>query len=360
MKELNPGLEGVVVAETRLSLIDGERGQLWIGGLPVEQLAEEPFEAACGLLLDGALPTTSRLAWLRAGLGRGRLAAYAALEALRGALSADDPMNALMASVALLKLPQQDATERALALTGAMAVLAAAHGRLRAGDEVPIPDPAADHAADLLRLLGAEGGEAGARALGRYLSTVCDHGMNASTFTARTVASTGVDTASAVVAALAALKGPLHGGAPGPVLDMLDAIGEPVRAERWVRNELAAGRRIMGMGHRVYRARDPRAAALEGALSLLPRSAGRLALARAVEQAADTVLRERHPSRPLCANVEFSTAVLLEALAIPRGAFTSVFACGRVVGWCAHIEEQRRSGRLIRPAARYVGPILAA
>ncbi|HLL53305.1 MAG TPA: citrate/2-methylcitrate synthase, partial [Myxococcaceae bacterium] len=151
----------------------------------------------------------------------------------------------------------------------------------------------------------------------------------------------------------------LHGGAPGPVLDMLDAIGAPERAPRWLEEELREGRRIMGMGHRVYRVRDPRAAVLEKQVERLERaglSTGRLALARAVERAAEGVLRARYPSRPLHANVEFYTAVLLDTLGLPRTLFTPTFAVGRVAGWYAHVQEQRRTGRLIRPASRYVGP----
>ena len=184
--------------------------------------------------------------------------------------------------------------------------------------------------------------------------------MNASTFTARVVASTASDLISAVVAAVGALKGPLHGGAPGPVLDMLDAIGTPANAEAWLLGELAAGRRIMGMGHRIYRVRDPRAAVLETAVKPLSNaSAGggrNLALARAVEAAAAKILAERKPDRPLAANVEFYTAVLLDAVGLPREQFSSTFGVGRVAGWCAHVLEQRRVGKLIRPASTYVGP----
>jgi citrate synthase len=210
--------------------------------------------------------------------------------------------------------------------------------------------------------LGTEPDPARARAVDAYLVTVSDHGMNASTFAARVVASTGSDMVSSVVAAVGALKGPLHGGAPGPVLDMLDAIGTPERARAWIDAELDAGRRIMGMGHRVYRVRDPRAAVFEHEIERLTDSqigaqAGeRLTLARVVERAADEALRARHPDRPLPANVEFFTAVLLEAAGLPREAFSPTFAVGRVAGWCAHYLEQRATGRLIRPASRYIGP----
>ncbi|MEQ1571932.1 MAG: citrate/2-methylcitrate synthase, partial [Myxococcota bacterium] len=221
------------------------------------------------------------------------------------------------------------------------------------------PDPELDHAADLVRMIRGAPDPDRARALGSYLCTVVDHGMNASTFAARVVASTGSDPTSAVSAGLGALKGPLHGGAPGPVLDMLDAVGSADRAEAWVDGELAAGRRIMGMGHRIYRVRDPRVAVLEAAIVRLSRTGvtpGRLALARAVEQAAERALTALKPDRPLKANVEFATAVLLEAIGIDRDAFTATFAAGRVVGWLAHVAEQQHTGRMIRPQSRYVGP----
>src|SRR5437868_15494231 len=177
--------------------------------------------------------------------------------------------------------------------------------------------------------------------------------MSASTFTARVIAWTHSELISARVGAVGALKGPLHGGAPGPVLDMLDAIGEPANAEAWLCAELAAGRRIMGMGHRIYRVRDPRAAVLETAVK--PLASKRLELARAVEQAAAKILAEKKPDRALAANVEFFAAVLLDAVGLPREQFAPTFAVGRIAGWCAHVLEQRRVGRLVQPASRYIG-----
>jgi citrate synthase len=245
-------------------------------------------------------------------------------------------------------------------LVGAAATFVAAWLRRRAGGAPLAPDPGRGLAEDLLRMAhAAPPSPAHVQALDTYLCAVAEHGMCASTFTARVVASTGSDTLSAVVAALGALKGPLHGGAPGPVLDMLDAVGAPGMAGAWLEGELAAGRRIMGMGHRIYRVRDPRAAVLEGALQRLGTSepaSERLALARAVERAAERLLAARYPARRLHANVEFYTAVLLEAVGLPRQAFTPVFAVARIAGWCAHVAEQRAEKRILRPAARYVGP----
>jgi citrate synthase len=234
-------------------------------------------------------------------------------------------------------------------------VFVAAWSRKRAGAQPIAPDASLGHAADYLRMTTGSANDANVGGLDAYLTTVVDHGMNASTFTARVVTSTASDLISAVVAAVGALKGPLHGGAPGPVLDMLDAIGEPSRAEAWLLDELAAGRRIMGMGHRIYRVRDPRAAVLEAAVK--PLASKRLELAHAVEQAAAKILAERKPDRPLAANVEFYTAVLLDAVGLPREQFAPTFAVGRVAGWCAHVIEQRRVGRLVRPSSRYVGPM---
>lgn len=365
-KELS-GLDGVVVAETRLSDVDGERGRLIIAGSDVEDLAGRvSFEDACHLLWHGAAPDAAQREALRAQLGAARAAAFAGLPRLGDALSLEDGMDALRAALGHGPSPlgPGDDLDSAVAVTGASAVYAAAWARVRAGEAALAPDPALDHAADYLRMIrgSGEADEAARAALDAYLVTVCDHGMNASTFTARVVASTGSDLWSAVVAAVGALKGPLHGGAPGPVLDMLDAIGRPDRAAAWLEGELQAGRRIMGMGHRIYRVRDPRALVLERAIERLEAARGsdrgaRLPLARAVEQAAEGVLRRRYPERPLRANVEFYTAVLLDAVGLPRALFTPTFAVGRVAGWCAHVKEQRQTGRLIRPASRYVGPM---
>jgi citrate synthase len=351
------GLEGVVVAETALSEVDGERGRLVIGGLELEHLAPwAEVEDVASLLWDAHVPDASQKDAMRRALGRGRARAFARLESLGDALSLGDPMDSLRASLA--HLPSSDTSGPDIA--GAVAVFAAARVRCSAGLPPVAPDPDAPHAADYLHMLqGSPVSPAAARGLDTYLVTVADHGMNASTFAARVVTSTGSDEVSAVVAAVGALKGPLHGGAPGPVLDMLDAIGASDRAAAWLENELSSGRRIMGMGHRIYRVRDPRAEVLEQAARRLEsegRASPRLALARSVERTAEELLARRHPERALRANVEFYTAVLLEAIGIPRTAFSPTFAVGRVIGWHAHIEEQRRTGRLIRPSSIYVGP----
>ena len=343
-----PGLEGVIVADTAISRVDGERGELIISGRRLDEVAGVLSVAELAALLWGGDAAT-----IAAELGAGRVAAFGSIADLGAALDAAGAMDGLRGAIAQLGPDTGDA-----ALAGATAVYTAAWWRRRCGLEIVAPDPSLDHAADLLRMIrGEPAAGAEVRALSTYLVAVADHGMNASTFAARVVTSTRSDRVSAVCAALGALKGPLHGGAPGPVLDALDAGGADVDAH--VRAELAAGRRIMGMGHRVYRVRDPRAAVLERAAAELTAATGRghrLEAARQLEAAARAALAERHPDRPLCANVELYTAVLLDALGLDRALFPAVFACGRVIGWCAHIDEERRIGRLIRPRARYVGP----
>jgi citrate synthase len=261
----------------------------------------------------------------------------------------------------LARLPDGDDLTLALRLAAAPAVFTAAAARARRGLAPIAPDPGLSHAADLLRMLkGQSPTRAESAALDAYLVTVCDHGLNASTFAARVVASTRAGLTSATLAGLSALKGPLHGGAPGPVIEMLEAIGEPAQARAWIEAALDRGDRLMGFGHRIYQVRDPRADALKRAVRALGEGSnappGRLAFAEAVETAALQILRDRKPDRSLQTNVEFYTALLLEALAFAPDTFTCVFAVGRVAGWIAHAREQVASGRLIRPQSRYVGP----
>jgi citrate synthase len=350
------GLEGVLVARSEVSEVDGACGRLTLRGHAIEILSGElPFEAVVGLLLEGTLPDARGLARLQAELGAARLRAHTALVPRFAALYSSDAMTTLRS--ALSTLPDDATPGDALG----MAAVASAHWvRTQRGEPLFAPKSALPHALDLLRMLrGPVISEAEGRLLDAYLVTVAEHGFNASTFAARVAASTGAALPAAIVAGVATLSGPLHGGAPGPVLDMLDAVAEPARALDYVRAELQAGRRIMGMGHRVYRVRDPRALVLERALCSFQGDEGtspRLALARAVEAAAEQELSRKYPERALRANVEFYTALLLEALRIPRGAFTTIFASARCAGYAAHYAEQRRSGRLIRPSALYVGP----
>jgi citrate synthase len=349
------GLEDVVAAETVLSDVDGAAGRLTIRGRALDALAGVwRFEDVARLLLDGFFPELPPDgAALAAALGAARAEAYARCAPLLPALAALDVYDGVRAGAALL--PDGDRLADALRLIAAPAVLTPALLRLRAGRDALAPDASLGHAADVVRMLHGAPSAALAAALDTYLVTVCDHGLNASTFAARVVASTRAGLASAVLAGLSGLKGPLHGGAPGPVLAMLDAIAADGDAERWLRGALDRGERLMGFGHRVYRVRDPRADALKAAVRRL--GGGRLALAESVERAALALLREAKPGRALETNVEFYTALLLEALGFPPDAFTCVFAMGRAAGWVAHAREQQATGRLIRPQSRYVGAV---
>jgi citrate synthase len=357
---VHDGLADISVAETELSHVDGERGRLVLRGHDVERVAASAsVEDIAHLLWHGHLPEPAARAEMQSRLYVGRALAFERLPSLTAALDTADAMDALRAATA--QLTEHDAPDLPALLCGALPVFAAAHHRLRRNEQPLPPSRERSQAADYLAMLqGSVPSEARVRALDAYLVTVSDHGLNASTFSARVVASTAADSVSAVVAALCALKGPLHGGAPSAVLDMLDAIGTPPRAERWLADALARGERIMGMGHRIYRVRDPRAAVLEGVIRALVdqgQGTARLALARAVEDHAARLLDVQSPNRKLRANVEFNTAVLLEAIGVDRKLLTATFAVGRCVGWLAHVDEQRRKGKLIRPRSTYVGPM---
>jgi citrate synthase len=352
------GLENIVAAETVLSEVDGQAGRLVIRGFTVEELAgHASYEQAARLLLDGFFDDLP--ADLAPALGAARDAVFDEVAALDDGLLSLSVIEAMRALTA--RLADGDDLGTALRLIAAPAVFTAAVVRRQAGAPALAPDPTLSHAADILRMLrGAPAPEAEVKAFETYLVTVIDHGLNASTFTARVIASTHAGLASAFLGGLSALKGPLHGGAPGPVIEMLDAIGTPGRARAWIEGALDRGDRLMGFGHRVYKVRDPRADALKRAVRLLAERSnvlpGRLAFAEAVEEAALAILKDRKPNRSLQTNVEFYTALLLEALAFPPSAFTCVFAIGRSSGWIAHAREQVAGGRLIRPQSRYVGP----
>jgi citrate synthase len=351
---MNPGLDDVVAAETVLSHVDGLGGRLIVRGLDLEDIADRSFEAVAALLWDGltAQPVTEQA--VRGALGAARLAAFVPVEGLLPATDALSPIEALR--LMLAALADASTIPHHVLAVAAVPVFVAAIVRRRQGRTPIAPDADLGHAADFLRMmLGQEAPSAHVRALETYLVTVADHGLNASTFTARVIASTRAGLLSSVVGALCALKGPLHGGAPGPVLDMLDAIGSDANIHPWLADALAREERLMGFGHRVYRVRDPRADVLKATAAALRGDENRIRFAQAVEAAALKLLARHKPGRPLDTNVEFYTALVLEALAIPRDSFTNVFAAGRVAGWSAHVLEQERIGRLIRPQSRYVG-----
>jgi citrate synthase len=349
------GLDGVPAAETVLSHVDGERGELVIAGEHVADLAEKSsFEGVTARLWNGATGKTLSEANIRSSLGAARERAFARLSDLLPATRGMSVVDGFRAAIAGLRA--ENGLEHEATIVGAFPVIAGALVlRAKGGDPIA-PDPDISHAADTLSMLrGRKPEPREVAALDAYFVTVCDHGMNASTFTTRVVASTQADLFAAVTAGYCALTGPLHGGAPEPVLEMLDAIGTRERIQPWVDDALSRGERLMGFGHRVYRVRDPRADVLKAAIERLAADGADLPFAGEVEAYIRDALRRKNPDRPLETNVEFFTAILLDALAIPRQAFTPIFAVARAAGWTGHAREQQRTGRLIRPSSSYAG-----
>ena len=354
---VNSGLEGVVAATTSLSDVDGERGELIIGGYRVDDLAQHAtFEETTWLLWHGELPSGSELAAFQAALAAERELPDATLAVIRECVRHRvDAMDALRMAAGTLSM----VSDTANGIVARCPTIVGAYWRLLEGAEPLVPRRDLGHAANFLYLLrGVEPDAEHVRALETYLNTVVDHGLNASTFTARVITSTGSDLVSAVVGALGALKGPLHGGAPGPALDMVFEIGEAGRAEQILRRKIESGEKLMGFGHRVYKVRDPRADVLAAAAERMFTRGGDMALytlARSVEATALRLLEEYKPGRRLQTNVEFYTALLLHGLGLETPLFTPTFAISRVAGWIAHCFEQRAANRLIRPQSVYVG-----
>jgi citrate synthase len=355
---LNTGLEGVVAASTRLSHVDGERGELIIAGFPLAELAANAtFEETTWLLWHGELPDANQLAHFRAELAAQRGLPDAALPLLRECAAAHvDAMDALRIAAGTISLESSEPA----AVVAKLPSMVAAYARMVTGREPIVPRSDLAHAANYLYMLTGDEPDPGrVRALETYLNTVVDHGLNASTFTCRVITSTGSDLVSAIVGAIGALKGPLHGGAPGPALEMVFEIGDASRAESVLRRKIASGDRLMGFGHRVYKVRDPRADVLGAAAERLFTRGGDLSLytlARSVEATALRLLEEYKPGRRLQTNVEFYTALLLHGLGLDVPLFTPTFAIGRTSGWIAHALEQRAHARLIRPSSDYIGP----
>jgi citrate synthase len=357
------GLEGVVATSTRLSHVDGEAGRLTIAGYAVEDLAPSAsFEDVAFLLLRGRLPDPADRERFARDLAGRRTLPRAVVDVLAAAAAAKTPaMDALRMAAPLLSLGREESPiEDAMNAVASFPTIVGTYWRLLNGERPVGVRPDLTHAAHYLhQVSGVEPSAERARALETYLNTVCDHGLNASTFAARVIVSTRSDVISAITGAVGALKGPLHGGAPGPALDMVLEIGTPDRAEGEIRARLDRGERLMGFGHRIYRVRDPRADVLAEAARTFYSTGGDRGvydLARKVEGTALRLLRERKPDRRLETNVEFYTALLLHGLGLPTDLFTPTFAVGRVLGWSAHCLEQLRDGRLIRPQSAYIGP----
>jgi citrate synthase len=355
---IDSGLAGVVAAETVLSYSDGARGILWVRGHALPELvAEFGYDGAVGLLWEGFAGDRLSRAEMRARLGAGRTLAFSRLADWLG--QAQDRPLVEGVRLALAALPEDSAPAAILAT---LPVAIAALLRSRAGAAPLAPDPARGTADDLLRTVhGGPVAPVMAEALDAYFAAVIDNGLNTSAFTARVIASSRASLVSAALGAYCAFTGPLHGGAPGPTLDLIDEAAASGDIAAWAEQKLAAGERLMGFGHRVFRLGDPRAAILHGALQRLAAEfgpgVGRLALAAEIERAVGAASARLKPGRPpLQPNVEINAALLLDAVGLPRDAFTPVFAIARAAGWLAHAMEQRKAGRLVRPSSAYVGP----
>jgi citrate synthase len=353
---MSGGLEGVIAAETVLSHTDSARGMVWVRGHDLPDLvANHGFEGTIALLWDGFAQGRSGDGLTRAGLteafGAARVAAFAGLDAWL-----DRARGRSLFEGVRLGLACQPDTATPADLVGAMTVIVPALLRERKGVALTAPDPALSTAADLSRMWhGAPAAPAMVAALDTYFTVMAESGLSNSSFTARIVASTRATLAAAVLAAWCAFTGPLHGGAPGPTLDMLDEAQAAPDLDAWLEAKLRAGERLMGFGHRVFRGNDPRAEAMRLALARMGPLAGRLAFASLVEARVAAVIERVKPGRTLPPNVEIVAALLLDAVGFPREAFTPVFAVGRCAGWIAHALEQRQTGRMIRPTSKYVG-----
>jgi len=354
-----PGLEGVIGAQTAISLVDGANGRLIYQGYVIADLAQEmSFEEVAFLLWEGRLPTRAELDALSLELASSRELTQAALIALDALPKDTDPMDVLRSVVSVQGVEHRLAKPTvplAIHAAASFPTILATYHRRRLG--LPPVKPRADlgHAANYLYMLnGEESRPEIVRALNTYLVLLADHGMNASTFTARVIASTESDLISSLVGAIGALKGPAHGGAPSAVIDQLEQIGTAQNAEPWLRDARTRKVKFMGFGHRVYRVYDPRAEILKAMCRQM--NPEFYDLASKVEEVALQILHEEHPERPQSVNVEFYSAGVLQAIGLPKEFFTPTFAVSRVAGWTAHVLEQAAHNRIIRPQSEYIGP----
>jgi citrate synthase len=354
-----PGLEGVVASQTAISMVDGQNGRLVYQGYVIADLAEQmSFEEVAFLLWEGRLPNRSELDALSLELAGHRTLTQAANLALDALPMDTDPMDVLRSVVSVQGVEHRLAKPSiplAIHATGSIPTILAMFNRRQLGLEPVKPRAGLGHAANYLYMMnGKEASPEIVRALNTYLVLLADHGMNASTFTARVIASTESDLTSALVGAIGALKGPAHGGAPAAVIEQLELIGTADNAERWLRDARKRKVKFMGFGHRIYRVYDPRAQILKEMCRRL--NPNFYELASRVEEVALQILHEEHPERPQSTNVEFYSAGVLQAIGLPKEYFTPTFASARVAGWSAHVLEQAAHNRIIRPQSEYIGP----
>ncbi len=357
--EYVPGLEGIIAARTEISMVDGANGRLVYRGYVIADLAEDmSFEEVAHLLWHGRLPTRVELDALTLELAGWRTLTPAATATLEALPSDTDPMDVLRSVVSVQGVEhklEKPAIPLAIHATASLPTILANFHRRRQGLEPIKPKAGLGHAANYLYMLnGKESSAELVHALNTYLVLLADHGMNASTFTARVIASTESDLASCLVGAIGALKGPAHGGAPSAVMDQLEQIGSADNAEHWMREARKRKVRFMGFGHRIYRTYDPRATILKAMCERLNPKFYELACK--VEETALAILHEEHPERPQATNVEFYSAGVLQAIGLPTDMFPTTFAVARAAGWTAHVLEQATHNRLIRPQSEYIGP----
>ncbi|MDQ2872767.1 MAG: citrate synthase [Candidatus Eremiobacteraeota bacterium] len=362
------GLEGVVVGSTLLSNVEGKEGRLTYRGYDIHDLAPlASFEEVIHLLLHGHLPDAAELDGLKKELGARRMLPEPLVSAMHGSPKDAWPMDVLRTIVSGLALfspvnpygAHESNTHTAVELIAKVPTIVAMWNRIRRGLEPIEPRTDLSQAANFLYMTRGEVPSRVAEdAMDTYLVLLADHGFNASTFSARVTASTKADIYAAITAALATLEGEAHGGAASAVGRVLLEVGKPERAETYVREVLARGDRIMGMGHREYKVRDPRAQHLESESKQLAQTGDPkwYTIARALEDASNIVLQETKPGRRIYANVDFYSAPLFYSLGFPGDEFTPIFACGRIAGWSAHVLEQLNDNRLIRPQVEYTGP----
>jgi citrate synthase len=352
VNDFKPGLEGVVAVETEIAEPDRDGGQLRYRGIDIEELVGHyPYERVWGLLVDNDLDSVMpEPEHIEPAALSGNAPSDLQAETAR--------LSALWKLGKLNEVSDEQARTDLGRLSAQMMAIVARSARVADGETEAIPEEVVargETAAEkfLLRWRG-EADPRHVKAIDTYWICTAEHGLNASTFTARVVASTGADCGAALSSAVGALSGPLHGGAPAYVKPMLEEVQQMGDAEAWVRDALQSGKRIMGFGHRVYRAEDPRSRILKRTAKEL--GAPQVEVAEQLEQVALKALQERHPERVLATNVEYYSAIVLDVAEIPPPLAPAMFACSRVAGWSAHILEQKRTGRLFRPSARYVGP----
>ena len=354
-----PGLEGIIGAQTAISHVDGANGRLIYQGYVIADLAQDmSFEEVAYLLWQGHLPKKSELEALTMELAANRTLTQAATIALDALPPNTDPMDVLRSVVSVQGVQHRLAKPTApLAIhaTASFPTILAMFYRRQQGLEPVAPRRELGQAANYLHMMnGKEASPEVVRALNTYLVLLADHGMNASTFTARVIASTESDLTSALVGAIGALKGPAHGGAPSAVLEQLEVIGDAPDAETFMRDMRKRKEKFMGFGHRVYCVYDPRASILKAMCERMNPKFYELAVR--VEEIALRILHEEHPERPQSTKVEFYSAGVLQAIGLPKEFFTPTFACARVAGWSAHVLEQAAHNRIIRPQSEYIGP----